>query len=177
MECPGCRMISVVIETRDEEAALAATLAGLVPAAAEGFVREVIVAGGGGHGGVVMLADAFGCALEAGGRERAVAAARGDWVLLLRPGTRLDADWFREAAVFIEQVRRAGAGASQAALLRRAAAGFGWRSRVGVLAGLLARGPGPWDAVLAQKKALAAGARLRFATLRARTYVEAGGAA
>src|SRR5689334_13813372 len=102
-------MISVVIEARDGAHALAMTLATLVPAAAEGFAREVIVADPEGSADTRLVADAVGCVLVEGRQADAVRLARSDWVMLVAPGVRLEADWYREASAFIDRARRKGA--------------------------------------------------------------------
>ena len=63
-------MLSVVIPTQNSEEGLARTLASLVPAAAEGVVREVVVVDAGSTDGTRVVADAAGCTLI---------EARGSW--------------------------------------------------------------------------------------------------
>ncbi|MDQ0470512.1 glycosyltransferase [Labrys wisconsinensis] len=163
-------MISVVIATRNDEEALAVTLAALVPAAAEGFVREVVVADAGSADGTRLIADALGCTVVEGGREQGLRAARAEWVLVVRPGVRLEADWFLEAALFIERVRRAGPGL-RAASFRHAVDDFGWRARLSELAvAMLSRFRASGN-ILAHRDALAAGRRLRMSWLRSRAFV------
>ena len=163
-------MISVVIEVRDEEEALAMTLTALVSAAAEGFVREVVIADLGRATGTRIIADAVGCTIVDGGKDRAIAIARSDWILVIAPGVRLETDWFREAALFIERARRAGA-ARRAASFRHAVDDFGVRARIGELWQRLRSHIMPPQVVLAPKAALGAGARLRTSRLRARAFV------
>ena len=163
-------MISVVVVASDEEHALALTLSALVPAAAEGFVREVIVATDGASPGTRLIADALGCSIVEGGRARAVAMARSDWVLLLAPGVRLEPDWFREAAVFIERARRTG-NDRHAALFRHAVDEFGISARLAEVKGRLLAWFRPPRVVLARKTALSDGRRLRTSSLRSRAFV------
>ena len=83
-------MISVVIPTLNAGAALPATLARLVGAALEGLVKEVLVADGGSTDFTCEYADDAGARILQGqGVAAACAAARGEGLLLLRPGARL----------------------------------------------------------------------------------------
>ena len=54
-------MISVIIATKDSERALVSTLGALVPGAAAGAVREVIVADAGSSDQTIDAADFAGC--------------------------------------------------------------------------------------------------------------------
>ena len=54
-------MLSVIIATRESERPLVRTLAALVPGAAAGVVREVIVADGQSRDATVEVADIAGC--------------------------------------------------------------------------------------------------------------------
>ena len=93
----GC-MFSIIIATHDSERALVPTLAALVPGATAGIVREVIVADGGSRDQTEQVADIAGCRFLAsaeplGARlKAAAAAARGDWLMFLRPGVVPGAD-------------------------------------------------------------------------------------
>ncbi len=120
-------MLAVVIPTLDDEEALALTLAALVPAAADGTVREVIVVDGGSADATHRIADMTGCTflqhagpisvrLDAG----AAAATRGDWLLFLMPGVVLDPRWEVEVSAFVERMTRSGQAASVAAVFRHA---------------------------------------------------------
>ena len=130
-------MLSVVIPTADSEEGLARTLASLVSGAAEGVVREVIVADRGSRDGTRVVADAAGCTLvdaRGGWVERVAtgmaAARRAPWFLILPPHVFLEGDWFREAAAFVDRVERSGRAASATAAFRLAYDEFGWRPRL-----------------------------------------------
>jgi glycosyltransferase involved in cell wall biosynthesis len=91
-------MISVLIETKNDEDGLAKTLASLVSGAVEGLVREVIVCDLGSSDGTEAVAEHAGCVFLPGVRsEDAVARARSDWVLMLEPGARLVPGWVEAA--------------------------------------------------------------------------------
>jgi hypothetical protein len=100
-------MLSIIIATHESERALVRTLAVLVPGAAAGVVREVIVADGGSRDTTAEVADYAGCQVlvshEPLGRrlKAAAASARAAWLLFLRPGTRLDATWIDDTMGFI----------------------------------------------------------------------------
>jgi glycosyltransferase involved in cell wall biosynthesis len=99
-------MLSVIIATNDSERALVATLAALVPGAAAGVVREVIVADGGSHDATEQVADIAGCRFLSsdqplGARLKAAAAiARGEWLMFLRPGMVPGPSWIDETIAF-----------------------------------------------------------------------------
>ena len=87
-------MLSVLIETRNDEEALARTLASLVGGAVEGVVREVIVCDRGSTDQTHYVAEHAGCVfLAEGGIKAGIAQAKGDWLLLLEPGARLADGW------------------------------------------------------------------------------------
>ena len=87
-------MLSVLIETMNDEDALARTLATLVSGAVEGVVREVIVADAGSLDRTALVAEHAGCVwLENADIVAAIARAKADWLLLLEPGARLDGAW------------------------------------------------------------------------------------
>ena len=98
-------MISVIIETRDHAEQLARTLGSLVPAAVEGFVRDVLARDLGSayetrkvcdHAGARWLGE---CELA-----DAIKAARCDWLLLLAPGARMIDGWIEPAAMHMEKL-------------------------------------------------------------------------
>jgi len=100
-------MISVIIPTMNSERSLVPTLAMLVPGAMSGLVREVTLIDAGSTDDTATIADAAGCnfltsAAPLGPRLReAAAAARGPWLMFLRSGIVLDADWLDEIARFL----------------------------------------------------------------------------
>lgn len=117
-------MLSVVIATQNSERLLLPTLAALVPGAAAGIVREVIVADGGSRDATPQIAEIAGCRLLAsdaarGARLKAAAGvARATWLLFLQPGTVPDATWIDEAQRFIEVAELHDSAGMQAAVFR-----------------------------------------------------------
>ncbi|HBF31041.1 glycosyl transferase [Rhizobium sp.] len=94
-------MLTVIIECRDQESELAQTLTALVAGAVEGIVSDVVVLDNGSSDGTSKLADAAGCRFHLKWDLRDVlAAARGDWVLLVEPGARPTQGWIDEIAEY-----------------------------------------------------------------------------
>ena len=92
-------MLTVMLECNDDEAELAQTLAALVPAAVEGLVRDVVVLDHGSRDGSADVADAAGCRfLTDWDLPDVIAAARGEWLLLLEPGARPSNGWLEAVA-------------------------------------------------------------------------------
>jgi hypothetical protein len=125
-------MITVIIETRDDEVRLAHLLATLVSAATEGVVRDVVVIDYGSTDGTLVVADAAGCGIvmasrAADGRKLAADQARGDWLLFMSPRTSLGPDWQREAFAFIDRVTLSGKGRLAFGRLWRGHVASGWR--------------------------------------------------
>jgi hypothetical protein len=107
-------MLSVVIATEGVEQTAVATLAALVPGAAAGVVREVLLVDRAGTGVIERVADVAGCrflrfegthaaALAAGARQ-----ARSPWLMFLHAGAVLDSGWIDETAQFIQRVSMSG---------------------------------------------------------------------
>jgi glycosyltransferase involved in cell wall biosynthesis len=121
-------VISVIIPTRNNERTLVPCFAALVPAVSAGVLREVIVADGGSDDDTVAVSDAAGCTIVAdpaardlGIRlKRAAAAARGDWLLFLRPDIVLEDGWAAAAEGFIAACGRRGSVTGAAAAFRYA---------------------------------------------------------
>src|SRR3984885_8569236 len=103
-------MLSVIIPTEGAEHPAVATLAALVPGAATGVVREVILVDRGDNGVIERVADVAGCRFLAfeGPRAAALAAgarqARSPWLMFLHAGAVLDHGWIDETAQFIQRV-------------------------------------------------------------------------
>jgi glycosyltransferase involved in cell wall biosynthesis len=171
-------MISVLIPTLNSERFLVPTLAALVPGSAAGLLREVIVADGGSTDGTEKIADAAGCefrrdqAAEANRLEAAAAAARGSWLLILRPESAPEEGWTREVAKFIEGAERAGE--HRAAAFRYAIDAYGFAPRLRELAAA-ARGallgPQAVQGLLISKRAYGAGRPPRAVVLRTRVIL------
>jgi hypothetical protein len=103
-------MLSVIIPTEGEEQPAVATLAALVPGAAAGVVREMLLVDRAGSGTIERVADVAGCRFLAfeGTRAAALAAgarqARAPWLMFLHAGAVLDSCWIEETAQFVERV-------------------------------------------------------------------------
>jgi len=92
-------MLTVLIETKNNEEALARTLATLIGAAVEGIVRDVIVCDQGSTDQTHRVAEHAGCHyVGEGGIAAAVRQAKGEWLLILEPGARLVEGWIEEVA-------------------------------------------------------------------------------
>src|SRR5438128_4431438 len=107
-------MLSVIIPTEGVEQPAVATLATLVPGAAAGIVREVLLVDRGGSGVIERVADVAGCRFLAtdGTRAAALAAgarqARSPWLMFLHAGAVLDSGWIEETGQFIQGVSTSG---------------------------------------------------------------------
>ncbi|MDE2331917.1 MAG: glycosyltransferase [Bradyrhizobium sp.] len=103
-------MLSVIIPTEGVERTTVATLAALVPGAAAGLVREVLLVDRADDGIIERVADVSGCCFFAfkGTRAEALAAgarqARAPWLMFLHAGAVLDSGWIEETSQFIERV-------------------------------------------------------------------------
>jgi len=130
-------MLSVLIETRNDEEGLARTLASLVGGAVEGVVRDVIVCDRGSSDRTLHVAEHAGCHVAAG-LGAGIARAKGDWLLVLEPGSRLADGWVDDAvshmAKFSMPARFSRARGSRAPFLSRA-----FRRPGALLQGLLMR--------------------------------------
>jgi len=140
-------MLSVIIPTEGTEHPAVATLATLVPGAAAGVVREVLLVDRGDNGVIARVADVSGCRFLRfdGMRAAALAAgakqARSPWLMFLRPGAVLDAGWIEETTQFMQAVDLSGR--PRAAIFRYAQSHYvetGLRDRLQLLARKL-RGP------------------------------------
>ncbi|HXQ10022.1 MAG TPA: hypothetical protein VN805_03380 [Caulobacteraceae bacterium] len=92
-------MLSAIIDVANGLDPIA-TFASLTDAATDGFVGEVIVADPRASAAIAEIAEEAGARLVSvgdGSFARACAEARGDWLLLLRSGARLETGWQRAA--------------------------------------------------------------------------------
>src|SRR6202035_3836453 len=107
-------MLSVIIPTEGVEQPAVATLAALVPGAAAGVVKEVLLVDRAGTGVIERVADVSGCRFLPfqGTRAAAMAAgarqARSPWLMFLHAGAVLDSGWIDETAQFIQRVSSSG---------------------------------------------------------------------
>jgi hypothetical protein len=140
-------MLSVIIATDGVEQSTVATLGALVPGAAAGVIREVLLVDRGDNGVIERVADVAGCRFLrfAGTRAAALAAgakqARSPWLMFLRPGTVIDPGWIEETTQFMQAV--ALSGRPRAAIFRYARSHYaeaGLRDRLRLLARKI-RGP------------------------------------
>ena len=125
-------MLSVIIPTEGVEQPAVATLAALVPGAAAGVVREVLLVDRASNGVIERVADVAGCNFLAfeGTRAAAMAAGarrtRGPWLMFLHAGAVLDAGWIEETAQFIQRV--SGSDRPRAGIFRYARSPYADRS-------------------------------------------------
>ena len=103
-------MLSVIIPTDGVEQPAVATLAALVPGAAAGMIKEVLLVDRAGTDVIEHVADVAGCGFLTvqGSRAAAMAAgakqARSPWLMFLHAGAVLDAGWIDETSQFIQRV-------------------------------------------------------------------------
>jgi len=103
-------MLSVIIPTDGVEQPAVATLAALVPGAAAGVVKEVLLVDRADNGVIEHVADVAGCGFLPfqGSRAAAMAAgarqARSPWLMFLHAGAVLDTGWIEETTQFIQRV-------------------------------------------------------------------------
>ena len=107
-------MLSVIIPTEGIEQPTVATLAALVPGAAAGVIREVLLVDRADNGVIERVADVAGCRFLHFEGTRAAALAAGakqassPWLMFLRPGAVLDTGWIEETTQFIQGVALSG---------------------------------------------------------------------
>src|SRR3979490_658087 len=141
-------MLSVIIPTEGVEQAAVATLAALVPGAAAGVVREVVLVdradtsvserdGEGAGCRFLRFEGSRAAALAAGARQ-----ARSPWLMFLHAGAVLDPGWIEETTQFIQGV--SSSGRPRAGIFRYARSPYadtGLRDRFKFVARMIA---GPW---------------------------------
>ena len=95
--------LSIVIPTLNAEAGLPGCLAGLTEGLSEGLIRELIVSDGGSRDATPRIAEQAGAegitgpASRGGQLRRGVAAAQGDWLLILHADSQLPPGWTEAA--------------------------------------------------------------------------------
>jgi len=92
-------MISVILATLNSEKDLIGALSPLVPGSLEGVIHELVVCDGGSTDATLAILEEAGAVMVEGGLEAAVDKAKGPWLLVIQPGSRLTYEW-------IEPVRR-----------------------------------------------------------------------
>jgi hypothetical protein len=123
---------------------LVRTLSSLIRANVEGLLGDVAIAGPARHG-LGVIADHAGCCLIEADAEsewfrRAIEAARGPELFILRSGFAPQAGFIEEAGDFLRAMADGGSGSAPAALLRAAPESFAERlfPRAAPAAGLIA---------------------------------------
>jgi hypothetical protein len=107
-------MLSVIIPTEGAEQPAVATLAALVPGAAAGVIREVLLVDRAATSVIERVADVAGCRFLAfeGSRAAALAAgarqSRSPWLMFLHAGAVLDSGWIEETTQFMQRVSDSG---------------------------------------------------------------------
>jgi hypothetical protein len=107
-------MLSVIISTEGLEHPTVATLAALVPGAAAGVVREVLLVDRAGTAVIERVADVAGCRFLRFEGSRAAAMAEGarqsraPWLMFLNAGAVPDSGWIDESAQFMQRVAISG---------------------------------------------------------------------
>ena len=117
-------MLSVIIPTEGVEQPAVATLAALVPGAAAGLIREVLLVDRAGTEVIERVADVAGCRYLAFDGTRAAALAAGaaqahaPWLMFIHAGAVLDSGWIEETVQFVQTV--SGSGRPRAGIFRYA---------------------------------------------------------
>jgi glycosyltransferase involved in cell wall biosynthesis len=102
-------MLTVIIETHNCETALARTLAPLVSGAVNGLLRDVIVQDTGSTDSTWKVAEQSGCSFAPNASLMdCIRRARGDWLLLLEPGSRLGSNWIEAVERHVSMVQSPG---------------------------------------------------------------------
>lgn len=95
-------MLTVIMECKDNETELALTLSALVSGSVQGLVSDVIILDHASTDGTIALSDEAGCRLYPQWNLKDVLTTiRGQWVLILEPGARLQSGWIEELFEYI----------------------------------------------------------------------------
>jgi len=101
-------MLSAIVLAKGDERGVVATLAALVPGAAAGLIRDVLLLDRQSDDTMARVADVAGCHfLVRQGTDgvlltEGAKAARSNWLLFLRAGAILEGGWIDETAQFME---------------------------------------------------------------------------
>ena len=101
--------VSVIIPTLNAEAELPGCLSALSEGLVFGLIRELVVSDGGSADATRRIAEAAGAEVvvgppsRGGQLRRGVAAARGDWLLILHADTQLAPGWAEAVAEHLQQ--------------------------------------------------------------------------
>lgn len=94
-------MLTVIMECKNQEAALAQTLSVLVTGAVQGLISDVILLDGSSTDGTAKVADSAGCRFHQEWElSDIIRSARGDWILFLQTGARPQSGWVDEIVEF-----------------------------------------------------------------------------
>ncbi len=95
-------MLTVIMECRDQEPELAHTLSALVSGAVEGLISDVIILDNASEDGSARVAEAAGCRFhESWELNDIIASARGEWLLLMEPGSRPQSGWIEDILEYV----------------------------------------------------------------------------
>ncbi len=106
--------LSVVIPTLNASAGLPGALQSLFPGLQDGLIRELVISDGGSTDATQRIAEEAGAVWVTGPKGRGgqlaggVAAARGEWILLLHADCELDPDWVASVRAHMAYPGRAG---------------------------------------------------------------------
>jgi glycosyltransferase involved in cell wall biosynthesis len=99
-------MLTVIIETKNCEEALARTLGPLVSGAVDGLLRDVIVQDCGSSDHTAKVAEQAGCVFTSScSLAECIHRARGEWLLFLEPGARLSEGWIESVERHMSMVQ------------------------------------------------------------------------
>ncbi|ETR76819.1 glycosyl transferase [Afipia sp. P52-10] len=117
-------MLSVIVLADGDERSVVMTLAALVPGAAAGLIRDVLLVDRESSAAMERVADVAGCHYlvqqgSAGARlSKGAETARSNWLLFLRAGAILEGNWIDELGQFMENASLAAK--TRAAIFRHA---------------------------------------------------------
>lgn len=90
-------MLTVIMECRNHEPALAQTLSALVTGAVKGLISDVIILDYASDDGSARVAEAAGCRFHQSWEiSDIVQSIRGEWILLIEPGSRPQGGWIED---------------------------------------------------------------------------------